>query len=116
MKLTYKYGSNLSMRKTNDFELIIDKNLERIRIIKDQIEFIESFEYISETLYPEQVQFSKYHPCGDSFGVHFKLKNGRDAWIYGRVSNDYNVNKIMGKVGNLTGTLIFKLSLLTGNI
>ena len=61
MKLTYKYSfKSPNMRKTNDFELITDKNLERIGIIKDQIEFIESFEYIPGTLYPEQGQFSAF--------------------------------------------------------
>ena len=40
-----------------------------------------------------------YHPCGGSFDAHFKLKNGRDAWLYGRVSYDYNVNQDHGKDG-----------------
>jgi len=81
------------MRKTSDFELITEKNLERLKITREQIRSIESFEYLPGTLYPEKGKFSEAHPTGGSFGVHLYLEDGRDAWLYGRISFDYNVKQ-----------------------
>jgi len=81
------------MKKTNDFELLMEKNLRRIGITKEQISKIETFQYLPGTLYPEAGKFSGYHPAGGSFGTHIYLNDGREAWLYGRVSYDYNILK-----------------------
>jgi len=81
------------MSKTNDFELLMEENLKRIGITSQQISRIEFFHYLPGTLYPETGNFSIYHPAGGSFGTHIYLEDGRDAWLYGRISYDYNKNK-----------------------
>lgn len=81
------------MSKTNPFELLTAQNLERIAVSMSDIDHFESFTYLPGTLYPEQGKFTNDHPCGGSFGTHLYLKNGKDAWLYGRLSYDYNPKK-----------------------
>ena len=92
--LSYQYYFNSpSMSKTNYFELLTAQNLKRISVAPSDIERIETFTYLPGTLYPEQGKFTDNHPCGGSFGTHLYLKNGKDAWLYGRVSYDFNPEK-----------------------
>ena len=90
--IKYKFNSP-KMGETNDFELLMENNLRRIGITKQEISSINTFQYLPGTLYPEQGNFSEQHPAGGSFGAHIYLHDGRDAWLYGRVSYDYNQNK-----------------------
>ena len=92
--LSYQYYFNSpSMSKTYSFELLTAQNLKRISVAPSDIERIETFTYLPGTLYPEQGKFTDNHPCGGSFGTHLYLKNGKDAWLYGRVSYDFNPEK-----------------------
>ena len=94
MAVYYKYSfASPEMRKTSCFELLTERNLARISISEDQIADVKPFEFLPGTLYPEQGTFGEHHPCGGSFGVHIILKDGKDAYLYGRLSYDENVNR-----------------------
>jgi hypothetical protein len=85
--------SSPRMRPTSAFDLLTQDNLQRLGISIQQIDHAEPFEYLPGTLYPERGNFSETHPAGGSFGVHIYLKNGEEAWLYGRISYDYNPDR-----------------------
>lgn len=86
----YRFASP-NQQQTNYFELMMEKNLTRLGIKQDMIADTRPFVCLPGTLYPEQGAFSAVHPCGGSFGVRIVLKDGADAWLYGRISYDMNV-------------------------
>lgn len=91
MPFSYKYGFvSPNMRATTRFELLTAQNLSRLGVTSAEIERIETFEYLPGTLYPEMGNFCDTHPAAGSFGVHLFLTGGRSAWLYGRLSYDYN--------------------------
>ena len=88
----YKFSSDTMSKPTSDFDLIVGKNLGAIGVRQDQIAKVEPFVHLPGTLYPER-DFAENHPCGGSFGFGLHLNGGSIAWLYGRVSYDYNEKK-----------------------
>lgn len=90
--MIYNFSSP-STKQTRSFNLLDERNLERLGISNGEVERSEAFTYLPGTLYPEANNFTDAHPAGGSFGVHLFLTNGRSAWIYGRISYDTNPHK-----------------------